>query len=185
VRWSPGCVDVPAVVVDDSVVVSAEQDQVGQLGGAAVGPEPDVVGVAPAGWAAAAGEGAAAVADDQGAAHWSASPSVLGRVARCSAVVVTVRVTGSLPCSGRSSPQLTRCPSSSRKPSARRAAWMAAILWRAHLRGGGSAQWCGVRADQRASLGFAALAATLALEVLGALLVFLPEPVVVPDPAQP
>ena len=59
-------VDVPAVVVDDSVVVSAQEDQVGEFGGAAVGPEPDVVGVAPAGWAAAAGEGAAAVPDDEG-----------------------------------------------------------------------------------------------------------------------
>ena len=50
---------------------------------------------------------------------------------------------------------------------------------------GGSAQRCRVRADQRASLGLAALAAALALEVLGTLLVFLPEPVMVPDPAQP
>jgi hypothetical protein len=60
-------VDVPAVVVHDPVVVPAEEHQVRQLGGAAVGPEPDVVGVAPAGWAAAAGERAAAVADDEGA----------------------------------------------------------------------------------------------------------------------
>ena len=47
------------------MVVPAEQHQVRQGGLAAVGPVPDVVGVAPAGRAPAAGEGAAAVAGDQ------------------------------------------------------------------------------------------------------------------------
>ena len=58
-------VHAPAVVVDDPVMLGAEQHQVVQGGRAALGPVPDVVGVAPAGWAAAAGERAAAVAHDQ------------------------------------------------------------------------------------------------------------------------
>ena len=58
-------VDGPAVVVDDPVVLGAQQHQVVQGGRAAVGPVPDVVGVAPAGGSAAAGERAAAVAHDQ------------------------------------------------------------------------------------------------------------------------
>jgi hypothetical protein len=62
--------DLPAAVgvVDESVVVAAEQDEVVQGGGTAVGPGGDVVGVGEAWWAVAVGEGAAAVADVQGAA---------------------------------------------------------------------------------------------------------------------
>jgi hypothetical protein len=56
------------VVVDLSVVVAAEEGEVVEVGGAAVGPVFEVVGVAPAGWAVAAGEGAAVVAGDEGAA---------------------------------------------------------------------------------------------------------------------
>ena len=61
--------DGPVAVVEVSVVVAAEQDGVVEAGGAAVGPVPDVVGVAPAGWSVAAGERAAAVAQHQGAAQ--------------------------------------------------------------------------------------------------------------------
>jgi hypothetical protein len=61
-------VDGPVAVVQVSVVVAAEEDGVVEAGGASVGPVVDVVGVAPAGWAVAAGEGAASVAEDEGAA---------------------------------------------------------------------------------------------------------------------
>jgi hypothetical protein len=62
--------DLPAGVrvVDEAVVVAAKQDQVVQSSGAALGPRGDVVGVGPAWWAVAVGEGTAAVADVQGAA---------------------------------------------------------------------------------------------------------------------
>ena len=59
--------DLPGGVVDDAVVLAAEQDEVVQAGRAAVGPVDDVVGVAHHGWAGAAGEGAVVVAGDQGA----------------------------------------------------------------------------------------------------------------------
>ena len=59
----------PVAVVQVSVVVAAEEDGVGQAGGAAVGPVVDVVGVAPARWSVAAGERAAAVAEDEGASE--------------------------------------------------------------------------------------------------------------------
>jgi hypothetical protein len=48
------------------VVVSAEQGEVVEVGRSAEDPVDDVVPVAPAGWVGAAGEGAAAVAGDQG-----------------------------------------------------------------------------------------------------------------------
>lgn len=64
--WSDG--DVPAVVVDPSVVVLAQQDEVGQVGWSSVGPVDDVVGVAPRRWPVAAGEGAAGVAGGECAA---------------------------------------------------------------------------------------------------------------------
>jgi hypothetical protein len=57
--------DVPGGGVDQGVVVAAEQDQVGQGGGAAVGPVVDVVGVAGDRWAGAAREGAVSVAGEQ------------------------------------------------------------------------------------------------------------------------
>ena len=50
------------VLVDPGVVVGAEQGQVGQGGGPAVGPVLDVVGVAPLRWSPASGEGAPCVA---------------------------------------------------------------------------------------------------------------------------
>src|SRR3954454_3798074 len=56
----------PRRVVDDSVVVAAQQGEVVQAGGAAVGPVSEVVGVAHQRWSGAAGEGAVPVADDQG-----------------------------------------------------------------------------------------------------------------------
>ena len=59
----------PAVVVDEVVVSVAEQGEVVELGGAAVGPVLHVVGVAAAWSSGAAGEAAAAVAEVQGAAH--------------------------------------------------------------------------------------------------------------------
>jgi hypothetical protein len=55
----------PGGVVEDSVVFSAEQHEVVQARGAAVGPVGDVVGVAHDRWAGAAGEGAVPVAGDQ------------------------------------------------------------------------------------------------------------------------
>jgi len=58
----------PLVVVDDAVVVAAEQNGVGEFSGPAVGPVADVVSVAPAGGSVAAGEGAASVAQDEGSA---------------------------------------------------------------------------------------------------------------------
>ena len=58
--------DLPGGVVDEAVVVAAEQDHVVQAGGAAVGPVLEVVGVAHQGWAGAVGEGAVLVAGDQG-----------------------------------------------------------------------------------------------------------------------
>ena len=58
--------DLPGGVVDDSVVVAAQQDHVLQAGFAAVGPVGDVVGVAHDRGPGAAGEGAVGVAADQG-----------------------------------------------------------------------------------------------------------------------
>ncbi|HET9840764.1 MAG TPA: hypothetical protein VFQ01_02065, partial [Nocardioides sp.] len=52
--------------MDDSVVVSAEQDEVLEFGVAAVEPVDDVVGVAHDRWSGAAGERAVGVAQDQG-----------------------------------------------------------------------------------------------------------------------
>src|SRR4051812_44659922 len=57
--------DGPVGVVDDVVVVLAEQHQVVKGGRAAVGPVLDVVGVGPPWWAPAAGERAPAVSGDQ------------------------------------------------------------------------------------------------------------------------
>ena len=59
----------PPLMVDDPVVVGAEQDEVAQRGHPAVGPVGDVVGVAPGRGAVAAGEGAAAVTGDQSPAQ--------------------------------------------------------------------------------------------------------------------
>jgi hypothetical protein len=63
--WSAG--QVPAAFVDGPVMGPAQQRQVGQVGGAAVDPVVEVVGVAPAQGAVAAGEHTATVADGQGA----------------------------------------------------------------------------------------------------------------------
>src|SRR5690606_29131994 len=57
--------DVPALEVDAVVVLAAEQDQVGQAGGAAVFPVVDVVAFAPVRGAVAAGEPAAPVPHHQ------------------------------------------------------------------------------------------------------------------------
>ncbi len=54
--------------VDEAVVASADQAEVGQVGAATVQPVPDVVEIAVVGWAVAAGEDAAAVADGGGPA---------------------------------------------------------------------------------------------------------------------
>ena len=58
--------DFPGGVVDDAVVAAAQQDEIVEVGGAAVGPVSDVVGVGPAGGVGAAGVGAALVAGGQG-----------------------------------------------------------------------------------------------------------------------
>jgi hypothetical protein len=52
--------------VDLAVTSWTQKHEVGEVGGAAVRPEPDVVGVAPGGWGPA--PDAAAVADREGAA---------------------------------------------------------------------------------------------------------------------
>src|SRR5829696_7174975 len=59
--------ELPAVVVDGPMMGSADQGQVGQVGGAAVQPVPDMVGFAPGQRPMTAREDAAAVADGQGA----------------------------------------------------------------------------------------------------------------------
>ena len=65
-----GFADPPAVgLVDDVVVVVAQQAQVVQVGGASVGPVVDVVGVAVAGSSSAAGEPAAFVPQDHRSAQ--------------------------------------------------------------------------------------------------------------------
>src|SRR4051794_2585996 len=58
--------DFPWGVVGDAVVVSAEQDEVVEVGLAAGCPVSDVVGVAHRRWSVAAGERTVSVADDQG-----------------------------------------------------------------------------------------------------------------------
>src|SRR5215475_2122391 len=55
----------PPSFVDGSVVSPAEEDEVVQAGGAAVGPRDDVVGVGPWRRAVAVGPGAAAVSDGE------------------------------------------------------------------------------------------------------------------------
>src|SRR5690606_847852 len=62
-------VDAPVSFVDFAVVVSAEQEQVVDVGAAAVPPGQEVVGVGPGGGGGAAGPAAAAVAGLQGFAH--------------------------------------------------------------------------------------------------------------------
>src|SRR3954453_12460232 len=56
----------PGGVVEDPVVVAADEHEVVQGGGAVVGPVPEVVGVAHDWWSGAGGEGAVVVAGDQG-----------------------------------------------------------------------------------------------------------------------
>ena len=68
--------DLPGGVVDDAVVVAAEQDEVVQGGRPVVGPVHDVVGVAHHRGLGAAGEGAVPVAADQGPPQ---GPTVPGR----------------------------------------------------------------------------------------------------------
>jgi hypothetical protein len=64
-----GDADFPPGAVQEQVVVGAHQDEVGEVGGSAVGPVADVVSLAVAGWSVAAGESAAAVAQVQSAAE--------------------------------------------------------------------------------------------------------------------
>lgn len=77
------------------MVVAAHQDEVAQVGGAAAGPVPHVVGVAPTGRTAAAGEAAALVAGDDGAAQ-PGRRGALGAAdvdGDASGVSVTIRLT--------------------------------------------------------------------------------------------
>ena len=73
-RWDGGELSVgmagqlPAALMDRSMVGSAEQGQVGQIGRAAMEPVAQVVGLAPGQRAGAVGEDTAAVADGQGGA---------------------------------------------------------------------------------------------------------------------
>jgi hypothetical protein len=59
------------------VMITAKQRQVRQVGGAAVAPVLDVMGVCPPGRPIAAGERAASVAVHEGAAEWSGDQAVL------------------------------------------------------------------------------------------------------------
>ena len=61
-----GSSDDPGLVVDEAVVVAAEQDHVRQRGGSAVDPVHEVVGVAHDRWPGAVREAAVPVAEDQG-----------------------------------------------------------------------------------------------------------------------
>ena len=76
----------PAALVDRAVVGPADQGQVVQVGGAAMEPMSEMVGFAPGRGPLAAGEGAAAVADDQGGALGGgddpAGPADLQRLGR-------------------------------------------------------------------------------------------------------
>jgi hypothetical protein len=56
-------------IVDEAMVTSAQQAGIGKVRFAAVDPMHEVVAIAPVGRPVAAGEPAAAVADDQGAAE--------------------------------------------------------------------------------------------------------------------
>lgn len=57
-----GALEFPSLPVDEGVVISAEKDQVVEVGGAVVlPPGSDVVGVAPGGGAVTGGEPAVAV----------------------------------------------------------------------------------------------------------------------------
>ena len=73
-RWGGGEAAVgaagqlPAALMDGAVVGSAQQGQIGQVGGAAMEPVAQVVGVAPGQGPLAVGEDTAAVADGQGGA---------------------------------------------------------------------------------------------------------------------
>ena len=61
--------DLPVVVVEEEMVVFAEEQSVGDVGAAVVsGPVLDVVGFAPGGWSVASGPEAAAVAFGEGGA---------------------------------------------------------------------------------------------------------------------
>ena len=66
--YAVGHGDGPAAGVVFAVVLAAEQDEVVGVGGSAVGPGGDVVGLAPGGGSGAAGERAAAVPRGQRAA---------------------------------------------------------------------------------------------------------------------
>ena len=59
------------------MVMGAHQDQVAQLGRVAIGPMPDVVALAVAGWAVATRERATAVAEVEGSAEWGGDEAAL------------------------------------------------------------------------------------------------------------
>jgi hypothetical protein len=66
--------DLPAVVVHDPVVPVAQQHEIGECGGSAVGPVFDVVRLAPGGGRGAAGVDAADIAGDDSSEYrpeWS------------------------------------------------------------------------------------------------------------------
>jgi hypothetical protein len=76
----------PPALVDRAMMSPAQQRQVGKVGGAAVEPVAQVMGLAPGWGSVAAGEGAAAVPDHQGGAlgggHHPAGPADLQRLGR-------------------------------------------------------------------------------------------------------
>src|SRR5437899_12055079 len=61
--------DGPAAVMDDAVMVTAEQHQIGHCGGSAVGPVSHMMGLTPAWRPITVWEGAAAVSGYQGPTH--------------------------------------------------------------------------------------------------------------------
>ena len=71
-RWGGGqppvglVLQLPAALMDRPMMGSAHQDQVVQVGGAAVQPVPQVMGLTPGQGPPAVGEDTAAVADGQG-----------------------------------------------------------------------------------------------------------------------
>ena len=73
-RWGGGPAAIrvagqlPAALMDRPMMGSAQQGQIGQVGGAAMQPMPQMVGVAPGQGPLAVGEDTAAVPDGQGGA---------------------------------------------------------------------------------------------------------------------
>ena len=85
----PASLDLPVVIVQEEMVVFAEQDSVGHVGAATVsGPVVDVVGFAPGWWSFAAGPTASTVAFGKGRALAGCEESLLATHVERLAVLV-------------------------------------------------------------------------------------------------